>query len=309
MTTPYERSKKYSNCKIDTIRHNLSEFQFENVLVLTCGSFARREASSNSDIDYFIVSENGHGERFTAERIQSVVSSVVPNPPASDGAFAKPVDRDDILKHIGGEDDSNMNITRRILFLLEGEWLYNRQGFEDFRRQILSRYIQEDMADHQLALFLLNDIIRYCRTIAVDYEYKISGAVGKAWAIRNIKLVFSRKLLYASGLFSIARTVDRTRNEKINVLENLFSLPVMDRVVEICGETETRSLLRRYNNFLGTLEDEDTRRMLESLSAENKDNKEFRNIKNEGHRFTRELLALFENTFHSTHPIWRAVMF
>ena len=166
------------------------------------------------------------------------------------------------------------------------------------------------MTDHQLALFLLNDIIRYYRTVAVDYEFKTSeGGDSKPWAIRNIKLVFSRKLLYASGLFSIGMTADRARDEKIKILEELFELPVIERMERICGKSRIEGIVASYNCFLKEMADPDVRKKLIKLERTKRQDPIFRRVKNEGHNFTRELLKLFENTFDSTHPIRRAVMF
>ena len=204
---------------------------------------------------------------------------------------------------------SNSNITHRVLILLEGEWLVNPDGLREFRRAILERYIRDGMTDHQLALFLLNDIIRYYRTVAVDYEFKTSrNGDSKPWAIRNIKLVFSRKLLYASGLFSIGMTADRARDDKIQILEELFELPVIDRMKRICGDSKIEGVLKSYNKFLGELENPEVRKRLATLKPEERRDPVFRRVKNEGHHFTRELLKLFENTFDSTHPIRRAVI-
>ena len=197
-----------------------------------------------------------------------------------------------------------------MLVLLEGEWLFNKPSLKDLRRKILERYISEAMTDHQLALFLLNDIIRYYRTLCVDYEFKtIERSAPKPWGIRNIKLVFSRKLLYASGLFSVALTADRAREKKISLLEGLFDIPVIDRMIEICGETKMDRVLHSYNHFLERLQSPDVRKRLISLEVKDRNDELFRELKNEGHHFTRELLRLFEDKFDSTHPIRRAVLF
>ena len=104
-------------------------------------------------------------------------------------------------------------------------------------------------------------------------------------------------------------TADRARDDKIEILEELFELPVIDRMKRICGESRIESVLESYNKFLGYLEDQEVRDLLIALKPTERQDPVFRRVKNEGHHFTRELLKLFENTFDSTHPIRRAVIF
>ncbi len=69
-------------------------------------------------------------------------------------------------------------------------------------------------------------------------------------------------------------------------------------------------MLLSYNHFLSKLEDTSMRDHLKALKKEQRqDDMIFRELKNEGHHFTRELLKLFESTFDSTHPIRRAIIF
>src|SRR6266404_3667606 len=126
--------------------------------------------------------------------------------------------------------------------------------------------------------------------MAVDYEFKtVETSEVKPWGIRNIKLIFSRKLLYGSGLFSVAMTADRTRSHKISELEMLFNMPVIDRIVEICGASDAQNVLRSYDHFLSKLEDEGIRAHLKRLDRDGRSDPIFRELKNEGHHFTREL--------------------
>lgn len=279
-----------------------------NDTVLVCGSYARREAAGSSDVDYFLVTDEEDEREDVIKGIKKAVARLGLKAPSQGGSFAKQVTRQSIIQNIGGAKDSNDNITQRMLLLLEGDWLFNEEGFRDLRREILRKYLGADIPDHQVALFLLNDIIRYWRTICVDYEYKTT-AEEKPWAIRNVKLVFSRKLLYASGLFSVALTADMSIERKMERLEGLFNRHPLDRVVHICGEATTREMRRCYDVFLDCISDDKKRRCLESLERDKRDDELFREIKNEGHQFTLELLKLFETTFHSTHPIRRAIIY
>ena len=172
MTTPYERCSAFSEQKITELRERLNGLTLDDRIVLLCGSFARREASEQSDIDFSIISDQEHNTSDLIDSVRATINGVVPVGPASDGVFGNEVERAEILSNIGGQSDNNANITHRVLILLEGEWLVNPDGLREFRQAILKRYIQSSMTDHQLALFLLNDIIRYYRTVAVDYEFK-----------------------------------------------------------------------------------------------------------------------------------------
>ncbi|WP_261336938.1 hypothetical protein [Rhizobium leguminosarum] len=239
---------------------------------------------------------------------EDLVSSIVPIDPSPGGPFAKNVLRADLLKNVGGEHDTNEKLTRRLLLMLEGEWLTNKDEFEALRKELISLYVRATPRDHQLALFLLNDIIRYWRTMTVDYMYKTTEDT-KPWGIRNIKLIFSRKLMYASGLFSVGLTADKSEQAKLDVLTEMLSMPALDRIMEICGGNEAKKIGKSYDFFLQYMEVAENRNILKGVKERDHDDPVFREIKNEGHNFTRALLSAFESTFHSTHPIRRAVVF
>ncbi len=312
MSSAIERASEHSNRKLSELRSALSGLVPEKQIVVTCGSYARREASDSSDLDFFAIGsdavEAGPAPDWY-DAVKSKVATIVLAAPAANGAFAEIESASGMLKNVGGDADTNLKITRRMLLLLEGEWLHNKPLFEELRRKILERYIGEGMTDHQLALFLLNDIIRFYRTMAVDYEFKTTESE-KPRGIRNIKLIFSRKLLYASGLFSVAETADRARDRKIERLEELFALPVLSRMERICGAERLAGVKSSYEYFMSHMERPEVREQLRVPQPEHRrDDKLFRDLKNEGHHFTRELLKLFELTFDSTHPIRRAVVF
>jgi hypothetical protein len=306
-----ERANEYSEDKLSKLRSAIKDIVPADEMVIINGSFARREASAGSDIDFYIVTGSDNAALPPwAGGVRAKIAEIVPISPAEDGVFAQVERLETLIRNIGGEQDDNHNITRRMLLLLEGDWLFNETGLKDIRRKILERYIAEGMKDHQLALFLLNDIVRYYRTMAVDYEFKtVEISRVKPWGIRNIKLMFSRKLLYASGLFSVATTADRTRSRKISDLEDLFNLPVIERMISICGKLNSQSVLDSYDRFLNELEKEKVRAHLKGLNKDGREDVIFRDLKNEGHQFTRELLKLFERTFDTTHPIRRAIIF
>lgn len=306
-----ERAREYSEERLSLVRNAIKDLVPPDEMVVINGSFARREASAGSDIDFYIVTRSEEKSPPPwAANVRAAIEKIVPISPAEDGAFAQVEPLDALIRNIGGEQDDNHNITRRMLLLLEGEWLFNEAGLKDIRRKILERYIADGITDHQLALFLLNDVVRYYRTMAVDYEFKtVEIPKVKPWGIRNIKLIFSRKLLYASGLFSVAMTADRSRSHKISELEKLFDMPVIDRMIKICGNSNSQIVLESYNHFLSKLEDEGIRAHLKSLGKDGRNDPVFRELKNDGHHFTRELLKLFERTFDTTHPIRKAIIF
>ena len=247
-------AQKYSVETIQKLRGLLLKIECDEFAVVTSGSFARKEASAESDIDFFVVARDSKKEFATSQlaSLKGEISRLVKNMPSTDGAFGTACTETEIVTNIGGSKDSNETLTRRMLYLLETDYLTSQSYFEAIRTKLLEKYIRESLNDHQLAKFLLNDLIRYYRTICVDFEHK-TAEVGKPWGIRNIKLVFSRKLLYFSGILVVAESYQRTHKEKLDRASRLFSMTPIDRIRSICG-ADCESVLRYYDRFLTALE-------------------------------------------------------
>jgi hypothetical protein len=176
------------------------------------------------------------------------------------------------------------------------------------RRLILRRYVEAGR-EPALASFLLNDIIRYYRTVAVDYEFKTSeGDRPKPWGLRNVKLLFSRKLLYAAGLFSVAAASGGTAATRLLRIEELLDLCPIDRLTEICGAGHLAPALATYDRFLERLADATIRRELEALGLADRQHPLFVGFETQGRLFARQLLGLFHDTFDAAHPIHEALV-
>lgn len=136
--------------------------------------------------------------------------------PGSEGIFGNMAFSHEIVHHIGGQADTNRNTTQRVLLLLEAAALRDPKDelggpYARVVRQILNRYLLSDsnfhgQTDHESRIprFLLNDIVRYWRTMCVDFAYKDWEQAGKNWAIRqyqtkNVKEATIRRWV-ANGL-------------------------------------------------------------------------------------------------------------
>jgi predicted nucleotidyltransferase len=172
------------------------------------GSIAREEVTSGSDPDWILLVDGQalpeHGDQ--KHVITAELTRLSFPPPGRSGVFGCMVGSHDIVHHIGGEDDTNANTTRRVLLLLESLPVGKREAYDRVRRQILNRYLRDDRGllygsgNIRIPRFLLNDVTRYWRTVTVDFVYKQRAEAGKKWALRNAKLRMSRKLVFASGL-------------------------------------------------------------------------------------------------------------
>lgn len=237
----------------------------------------------------------------------------------------------DLVHQIGGEDDTNRNTTRRILLLLESASIGRPDAYNRVIGNVLDRYLLEDRsflkpkARYRVPRFLLNDFARYWRTMAVDFAYKARTRDRKGFAIRNLKLRMSRKLIYVSGLLNCFTCyVDMNAGER----ENLFSHSDADRrfldhfrrrLARTPLETLAGAFLRRpelrdlavtifsaYDEFLGALSDDAVRLYLEELLSEQEETDEtYGRLRAVTHNFRDGLLQLFFDRGHELTELTR----
>jgi hypothetical protein len=301
--------------------------------LVLCGSFARREMLEGSDYDWTLlidgVVDNGHAD--LARKIESAIFNADLESPGNSGTFGKMVFSHDLVHRIGGGADSNENLTRRALMLLESRPFSlssadsSNQVWENVLGNILERYFEEDVHFNPerrgVPRFLLNDLTRYWRTICVDYAAKHREQDGKKWAVRNAKLRFSRKLLFASGLaFCLSCKLDpptSAHGDLFGTTHDQSSAPFIEKarafartpaleylaafvdtfVVDQPRKRKVAQLIfGSYDWWLNNMGKPDFRATLQRLDPANASgNAEFQKVRQESSRFAEGLELLFFN--------------
>jgi len=280
----------------------LSQFSSDDVDFVVFGSLARREWTSGSDVDWTMLVDGqaNADHRKTAREINRTLGEVKFHgtklkPPGTEATFGNMAFSHEIVHRIGGQADTNSNTTQRILFLMEATALREPGDefgpFERIVRQILNRYLVSDSNFHsqndiesRIPRFLLNDIVRYWRTLCVDFAYKDWEQGGKKWALRNIKLRTSRKLLFVSGLLTVFSCFQNESLQRHDD-ENSYMLKLQEHLMNFVHSTplnifiwtmqqleldkQCQEFVNDYEKFLLLMDDKAIRNHLSELSEEN----------------------------------------
>jgi hypothetical protein len=314
-----EATRDLSNQKVAELKKDLSDLDTEDISVVVQGSLGRGEFTSDSDIDWYLlvdgIADPHHHDVFleAGKRIKKRARK----DEGREKLFATLVSSHDLIHYIGGEGDTNNNLTRRLLLLVESIPLTGVITHERVVKNILKRYLVEDRGfrrvnGHHVPRFLLNDFARLWRTMAVDFAYKLRARSGEGWAIRNVKLRMSRKLLYVAGLLACFHPQlwfddpgdrriyeeERFQPEVVDMFHSIFSDYPLDILAGFLDTAELHQtalpLFRAYDEFLGVLRDSDQRKHLETLSeAAAESDPVYQKAREASHQFRDGLLDLF----------------
>ena len=290
--------------------------------VVLFGSIARGEVTSGSDADWILLLDGQAAPEHENQRrdIAALLKEKKFGKPGRSGIFGCMVGSHSLVHEIGGEDDTNSNTTRRILLLLESLAVGDDTAAHTrVRRQILSRYLQDDngllygKGPFRVPRFLLNDVTRYWRTVTVDFVYKQRSDAGEKWALRNAKLRFSRKLVFTSGLLrcffchvdpaaedarqDLARNNDPTKLAAY--MESELVASPLELLARAAGRPSVPSstaklLFDSYNGFLDLLDNtEDREELTKLLPHEVGNSKVWSRVRELGRGFQSGLTSLF----------------
>lgn len=150
--------------------------------VYVTGSYGRLEAWSKSDIDpFFLYDSADQSERFpwtsfvrlSARLIETAKEMEFP-PFSKDGMYLEVQYVSEMERVLGSPHDDSLNaFTARMLLLLESQPLHDEGVYTRLLERIIGFYYR-DYADHAagfLPTFLVNDILRFWRTLTLNYEH------------------------------------------------------------------------------------------------------------------------------------------
>lgn len=289
------------------------------------GSLARGEWTAGSDVDWALLVDGQADDAHLniTQQIRREIKAAKWKDPGRSGLFGGLAFSHELVHRIGGEQDSNRNITQRILLLLESRApIPDDTVRERVLRVLLNRYLVDDFghlspADKgRVPHFLLNDIVRYWRTMAVDFAAKRRELEGEGWLLRNFKLRVSRKLIFAAGLAAAlscllrppkaltqsSKTDDDYTSIVAGHLLGFANRTPLDCVAWLATEFKAQpetvlDIFESYDAFLGILADDEKRARLKSLTPETMASDPlFGQTRSIGDRFQRGLASLFFDT-------------
>jgi hypothetical protein len=203
----------------------------EPLAIYLTGSFGRLEARfpKGSDLDLFFL--YGPTDRSSKTRLSQLTWFELAGEViriardldfeefSRDGAFLQVHNVWHIGRQLGSQhEDAENGFTARLLLLLESRYVLNEDLYEQFMQETIGFYYEDYWANQDIfrPTFLINDILRFWRTLCLNYEHKRNHKRSEGgtededatWraesALDNLKLRFSRLSTCYSMVIALA---------------------------------------------------------------------------------------------------------
>lgn len=268
--------------------------------VYVAGSIGRMEQLSRSDADVVVILDDSVDPDSDAAReafvlVWNVLERCELERPKSAGIFSQPDTNQRLLDPTtrGLVDEDIGTFGRRIQMLLDSQPLFNPRQFDALQAAVVDRYLSSRSNNNEPWAYLLNDLIRYYRSLCVRTQW-IADPV--QWRLINVKLRHSRLLNYAGLLLLLG---EGSRQENFSAfLQKAMRWTPLERVAamfEISG-AKAHQVIDAYNVFLQQLDDED---LLARLAYNGDDdlyvNDSYRELLSNSRVITRELTRFVTN--------------
>jgi predicted nucleotidyltransferase len=257
--------------RLEPVKDLLKE---EPLCIYATGSYGRLEAGEESDIDIFFLYE-GHPRiqqlpnltliELSACLIEATRKMGFPEF-SEDGRYLDVHYLDHMEEVLGSPEDDSLNaFTARMLLLLESRPVFGADRYNRILSTVVNFYYRDfyDHAETFRPTFLLNDILRFWRTLTLNYEharYEIRrlpedeqpDAKARS-ALKNYKLKVSRLSTCFSMVLHLASEEPPVTPDR--VLE-LCALTPRERFMALRGTGDSEAdhlidtLLTTYNAFL-----------------------------------------------------------
>jgi hypothetical protein len=252
-------------------RAGAAEIAGKSACVYATGSIGRGEMSAQSDLDIFIIRDkaiaspltNLNEIRLKARLIEAARNLKFPDF-SGDGEYVMSYDiQEDFIKKLGTRKDDYHNVlTARLLLVLESQSILGDDVYKQAIDKLLSVYWRDydKNSKHFLPVFLTNDILRFWKTLCLNYEERTSESnIGKR-RLLNYKLKYSRLLTCYSGVLYLLAVLVRDEGtvSTVAAVEMVRCAPTkrLEFVARLGGDVESgvQAILDNYAQFLKVCE-------------------------------------------------------
>jgi predicted nucleotidyltransferase len=248
----FKHRKENSELIINNLKDEMRDvFIKYKISIFTVGSIGRHEFGNNSDLDIFLISKKEISKIMQYEIYAKLIeiNRKLKFPEFSnDGQFLTIHQLSDLKKFTGSPDDDSLNLfTTRMLMILESKVLFNENLYNEILSDIIEHYLRDrsKVSTSFKPLFLLNDILRFWRTLCLNYE-AIRNDSNKPWRKKNINLKYSRMLTVFSTIIIIIIKKDINQDDILDI----FLKTPLERIAWSLDQLDDDAIMDKFNNLL-----------------------------------------------------------